>query len=462
MRRLLLCACLAGWMLPVSAEEPPTPASAVVERPLGLREAVETALLTNLKTKQSKERIREAEGRIEQAYSTLYPQIRFVSSQFNRTVNLASQGLAGGGIALPIPTVVGPFWSFDSRVQFAYSIIDPASAWRRRGADVERAIAFVDDAYQRQAVETMVSLDYVNLLSARNSETVAIADRDVAEKLLKLAKDQQNAGVAAGVDVVRAQSQLAEKILRLSTAHDQVLRSSLELQRFVGIPMGGMIRPTDDLFPADVTLPTQEEALKIGQEKRLDVVLLRRKADRLNFLLSAAKADNSPTLSFSADYGFSGNTPWDNTYGTHNIGLTFNVPIFDGGLADGKVEEAKSQLAQANMNTHDQEIQVDQEVRQAYLRIELSRQQMVTAKAGREFAERDLKMSTDRFRAGLGTSVEIATAQANLSRAEDAEVQAKVQYNLGLVQLSAAVGSPDMVLEIYHIQPLDPARRKTQ
>ena len=385
-------------------------------RALGLSEAVDLALQQNLKTRISREKIREAEGRIEQSYASLYPQFRFVTSQASRTVNLAAQGLSGG--FLPIPLLVGPFYSFDSRVQLAYNLLDPAAAWRRKAADVERLMAGVEDEYARQSVLTVTCLDYIRWVGA----------------------------------------------LQAQKAAEQVDNSQIELARFIGLPLPSRLDPADPLLGQSSPLPALDQVLTMAWERRLDLALAQRTSQRLELQASAIKAGSSPTLSLGADYGLAGNTPVARSTSVYNVGLTLAIPLFDGGLNDGKVEEINSQLRQAQAQAKDLEIQVEQEVRNALRKISLAQQQRQTAGSGRELAEADLRISIDRYQAGLATSVETVQAQAQLTRAQEAEVQAQVQYNLSLVQLAQATGNPELLYQLYSLKPpkgADPSTRRT-
>jgi len=55
--------------------------------------------------------------------------------------------------------------------------------------------------------------------------------------LLKLARNQRDAGIATGVDVTRAETREAQEQVRLSQAQNDSLEARLQLQRIVGLPL---------------------------------------------------------------------------------------------------------------------------------------------------------------------------------------------------------------------------------
>jgi len=411
-------------------------------------EAINMAVASNVETRVATERIRESEARIQQALASLYPTFRFVTSQANRTTNLASLGLAGNA-AFPIPFLVGPFYTFDSRVQVLYTFIDAQSRWKVKSREIGEKIAEVEAAQARQSVTTMTALAYLALANAQHAQTTAHADQALAEKLLKLAKDRLEQGVVAGIDVTRAESTLKERELTVARRDEEVRRNRLELNRLVGLALDTETVLTDDLFPISDKLPNLAESMAIGATHRLDVQLAQQQKNQLQADLSAAQAALSPTVGLGADYGFAGNTPGQNVFATHNVALTLNIPLWDGGEADGREAELESRIKQADMKLFDLNIQIEQDIREALLRLELAAHQVHTARVSRELAEKELRMASDRFANGLTDSLEVSTAQAALTRALDAEVQALGQYNLGLVYLGAGIGSPEKIFEAY-------------
>ena len=450
-----LTALLLAGVSPAPAQTPappPQPAQPSA-RALSLSESVKLALQTNVKTRVSKERIRESEARIEQSLSGLLPQVQWTTKQANLSINLAQQGLVGA--TLPIPKVVGPFFSFDTRVQVLYNIIDSSARWRLKSSEMGKLIAQVEDKVATQTVTTLTGVAYVTLIGARHAQVSAQADLELSDKLVKLARDQKNAGVAAGIDVIRAEAQRAEQLLRLQAAADGVNRANLDLVRLLGLPLGQRVNPTEELFPPLDEVITLEKAHQRALDKRLDLNLAKRQEEKLTLDISAARAGMAPTMGVAADYGFAGNTPGMNSYGTHTLGLSVSIPLYDGGLTDAKTDELRSRLEQAKLNRADIEIQVEQDVRTAFLHLNLAHQQITTTGVSRALAERELKMASDRFQAGLANSLEVSTAQATLTRAHDSEVQAEVRYNLALVELAATMGSPEAIFEIYHRNPID-------
>jgi len=420
------------------------PAMVFKEEPLSLQQAVERALETHVKTRVNKEKIRESEARVAEAWAGLNPTVNFNAGQYNRSINLAAQGLSGA--SLPIPIFVGPFYSFDARVQFLYNFLDASKRWKVKASEVGKLISEQEFVLARQQVDLLAASAYVQLVSARNARTAGLADLALTNKNLELAQHQKQQGVAAGIDVTRADSQRVEQELRQSNLDDRVRRANLDLARLMGTPLGTQYLPDQAELPPIEQGLTPEAAFKIGFENRVELQVARLQEEQLGHQISAADASDSPKMGLVGDYGFAGNTPALNVFGTHNVGLTLQIPLYDGGLSEAQMDTLKSQLEQVRLQRHDQEIQVEQDVRSSFLKLDLARQQIVTARASLVLAQKEMTMSTDRFGAGLGTSLELVDAQAKLARARAAEVQALVAYQIAQVQLASSMGKPELIL----------------
>lgn len=426
-------------MGPVRAQPTPQPQA------LTLRQTVDLALASHLKTKLAHERIRESEARLQESWSALNPQLHLNAGQYNRSINLAAQGLSGPNV--PIPAFIGPFYSFDSRVQLLYNFLDSARRWNVREAEVTRLIREQEEVLARRQVGVLASLAYIQLISAQQGVEAGLADLNVSQRMVDLALHQKEVGVAAGIDVTRAQTQHMEQLLRQKALEERLQRARLELARLTGLPLGSSLQAGDPQLPSLPAELTADHAIQRALDNRVELQLARLSEEQLASRISAEEASNSPQVGLVADYGLTGNTPASNVYGTHNVGLLLQLPLYDGGLSEARQKALESQLQQAHLQREDQQLQVEQEVRTAFLKLELARRQLETSQATRLLAEKEVTMSTDRFRHGLTDSLEVVTAQAALVRAKDAQIQAGVNYQLALVELAASMGQPEMILQ---------------
>ena len=409
-----------------------------------MREAVDRALEHHLKTRTSRERIRESEARLDLAWSSLNPTLGLAMSAGNRSSNLAAMGLSGNN--LPIPAYVTPFYTFDSRLQLLYNFIDSASRWRVKGAEVEQQVAAQELHLAQQQVSVLTSMAYVQLANTLEAERAVRADLEVAERVLALARHQKEVGVAAGIDVTRSENARAELQLRQAGLLEARQRAQLELARLTGLSLASQLTPDPTPLATLEAGLNLDKALEIAQEKRVELSLARLQEELLTTQVSMAQASDAPKMGLSADYGFLGNTPTSNAFDTYSVGLVLQVPLYDGGHSDAQDKLAQSRLEQARIEREDRALQVEQEVRAAFLKLDLARSQIVTSQSSFQLAEKELAMASNRFKNGLSDSLEVIEAQAALVRARTAIVAAQISLQLAQIQLAASLGQPEMVL----------------
>lgn len=437
-RHLLLALALGySLLLPVGAQ----PVS------LGVEDAISKALESNLRTRLARERINEAEAGLAAAYAAFSPRINLEGGQYNRSVNLAAQGLSGSD--LPVPTRIGPFFSFETQLQVVYRLYDAGRSWGVRNGQIEKHLSELQSEMETKAVTVLTSGTYILLLEARERQRVAEADVALAERLEIQARNLETAGVAAGVDLTRAQTRLAQRRLQLTQDQEQVRNLERQLLRLTGLPLTDQLALDDSLLDIENPFPTLDETVTLARESRLEVTVAQEQVALTESRLHQAEAGDAPTVDLVGGAGLAGNTPsWNSTF-VHSVGLSVTVPLWDGGLTRAQSDAAKSRIAQSQMQLDDTLIQVESEVRDAYSQLLTAQQSMVTAGQAETLAQQELTMTQDRFQVGLTNNVELLASEEALTTARFSRLQALANYNVGLIRLASASGRPDLLLEAF-------------
>ncbi|AWM32014.1 TolC family protein [Hymenobacter nivis] len=423
---------------------------------LSLGEAIGIGIENNLTTLLATERALEARAMRQQVRSFLLPNLFGTAYQQNRTLNLVAQGLvpsggqdmssgmggsAGGGMAPLIPSFVGPFNTFDARLNFSQTLLNLSALRQYKGIQAAVQVADLTAQLAREQVATFVALAY--LIAQRGSLDVraARADLVLAEALLQLARQQREVGVANGIDVVRAESRVAQQRLRVVQAEASAMQDRLDLERAVGLPQGSATVLTDTLAARPEAIPAVAAALPAAQAARLDARIAEQTIEQRTLERRSRTAARVPIVTAAADYGQSAVTPFKSDHATRTYGVTLSVPIFDGGYIGGRVKAALSEQRQAELQLGNTRGQVEQDVRQALLAWNLSLAQVQSADEQLAIAGRELALATQRFRAGVADNLEVLQAQAGLANARALRVQALAQYGAARLNFAAATGT---------------------
>jgi outer membrane protein TolC len=409
-------------------------------QPLSFEQAVQLALKNNLTAQLGRERIQEARGRALQSLSGLLPNVWGTASQANETVNVASLGFQPGIIPGLKNTFFGPFKSFDARVRLVQNIFSLSAIRTFQSGRVDVRIADLQDRLATQQVIAATAVAYLETLRTDQAVVAADADLQQAQVLLKLAEDQHNAGVATGIDVIRAQTRVAEERVHVAQSQTAFQQAKLQLKRTTGLPLGQEYRLTDDLRFVTEPLPEVNGAIGEGERLRVDLQVAQQEVKLNDYERKAAIAEQYPSVGFSADYGSSGITPGDLALPTRTVSVNLYVPIFNQGLTRSRIAIASSRYRQAELQLTDTRAQVEQDIRLAIQTRTTAIEQVAAAQQSLQLAERQLQMARDRFAAGVADNIEVINAQTALSEARDSVVGALAQYNSSRINLAFALG----------------------
>lgn len=242
--------------------------------PLSLKRAVELAIAPDgsARVQIAQELIKQSESRALQTRSALLPNVDGGISYSSRTSNLKSFGLdfsaIPSGLGFKIPTVVGPYDVFDARISGQQSLFDFSSIRRLQSARVAVQATKAEAQGTQNQVADQVARAYVAALRAEATLDTAKSNIELSEALVKLANSQKAAGTGTGIEITRAQVQLANDRQRLTVAQNDRDRAHLQLLRVIGLKLDGDIQLTDQLSykpVGDISAPT---ALKAALDAR--------------------------------------------------------------------------------------------------------------------------------------------------------------------------------------------------
>jgi outer membrane protein len=407
---------------------------------LSLEEAIQLAIRNNLATLLARERRREAEGFKQEARSALLPNISGTAYQASVTQNLAALGFQPGTFPGITNTFIGPFNNFDARAHLVQTIFNLSAIKNYQAGRAGVRVAEYEEQLAREQVASGTALIYLECLRSARSVAAAEANVELARALVKLAEDQRNAGIATGVDVIRAQTRLAQEQVRLAQAQTASEQAIINLQRVVGLPLGAPLTLSDSLRFTDDPTPSSESLIEQAVQGRPELRIAEEQIKLNRLERDAVRAEYLPSLEFVGDYGVSGITPTNTALPTRRAAVQLNVPIFNGGLTRGREAVAASRQRQSELELGNVRGQVEQDVRLALITLRTAGAEVRAADESVNLAERELEMARDRFRAGVGDNLEVINAQTALAGARDSQVTALAQYNAARLNLAAATG----------------------
>ncbi|HEU4799516.1 MAG TPA: TolC family protein [Gemmatimonadales bacterium] len=425
---------LAGVALPCAAQDTiPAPS-----RTVSLTEAIERAESVQPNVVQAEGAVANAEARMRQAgLGAWLPSLTFSSSMNQSYSGVPARVDPNTGLQ-----VGSSSGSVNARLS---SSVDLFTGFRRgaesRAARADRDAAdasLVDTRFQQRLTTTN---QFFDALAARQLLAVRQASVRRAEEQLKVSINKLNAGSATRSDSLRSRVTLGTAQLALIQAQADLATAEAELGRLIG--ESGRIAAQDDSSFYQVRGPGADtSALRMEAESRSPrVQAARADADAAQASLSASKSDYWPSLSLSANTGYSGSSSRDySLYGNRGLGLSLSWPLFNGFQRETSIEVQRNaaEVAQAQAAEAGRSVASDVTAQLANLEASVARIRITQVSV--LAAQEDMRVQQERYRLGASTIVDVLTSQEALDQAEVEAVNARFDYLRAKAQMEALIG----------------------
>ena len=323
---------------------------------------------------------------------------------------------------------------------------ETTNAQARRAVDA----ASFNTLNSRQNTILVVTQDYYQLLLATDLVKVARAQVTRFQQAVDVIQAQITVGTAPAKDVYQARSDLATAQVTLLQNQNQVLLASASLKNALGVASAAPVQAAP--LAAGSALPppppvgkaqTFEQALAAAFLQRPD--LRQQEAIVQSQDAAVRQARRQAGLTLRGDYVLTYQATNDTgARGTNSqLLVTGSYPLFDAGSARGAVRVAQAQrdIAANQLEQVRQQIRLD--VEQAYNTRAVNQQAAGLAQAAVTAAQVNYDAAVAARQEGIGTVLDITTAQATLTQAESQYVTAVYNFYIADAQLQRALGQND-------------------
>ncbi|MHB9023299.1 MAG: TolC family protein [Armatimonadota bacterium] len=406
----------------VELPAPPSVPAEVPNRPLTAEEAARIALHFQPSVSIARAGITAAQGRQQQARSDLLPSV--------------SAGAGYTDDLVGTPSGIG--YQFSAGVRQLLFDFNHTRSLVRQAAEQERAANANLSKVQSDLVLQVKQAFYQY---AQNQRLAAVNEATLRNRQdhLALAKARVQAGVGLPIDVVRAETAVAEAIFALNFARNTASVSRVSLALLMGIDPRTPVQTAETDEPP-MSADDVEGLVKQALQQRPEVMQAQANIQAARHGVNAAKTGNAPALVGSVDWGQRGVSfpPGDDAV-TAEVAVQWDP--FDGGFTAGRVKEAKANLVTAQQQLTAANLTVISDVSQAYLNLKTAEQRVITADAQVANAEEALRLAQGRYQAGLGVFLDVLDAQTALSNAQSNRVNARSAVNQARAALARAISS---------------------
>lgn len=411
-------------------------------RLLTLPDAITMGLQNNFQTRLAALQVATAREQLREAQAGLQPTVSGLASYtLSGTVtvpgaNIANQPfVAGGATGFGISPSGGLFeltltyalysgGALEAQVRIAQAGVALAEAQFIAAAD--QVVFSVRRAYyQAQASEASVQ-------AAQHS--VEAAQEDVRVAALRIV-----AGTSPQFDLLQAQVQLASSQQALTAARTASAQAQQNLAAALVLPLETTFTP---MVPPELREVPQDvrDLIRQALQNRPEIAQALASARAVEGAIDLAYSGLKPNIIASVGPQLVTGIPVQQQAVTWTGTIALTVPLFDGGLTAAKVNEARHRFQSAKVTEEQTRQQVELDVRNAYLALGNAAETLRSALVGRAAAQEALRVANVRFRAGVGTQLEVVTAVQNAATADSSVIQTTLNYGIAVAQLDLAIG----------------------
>jgi multidrug efflux system outer membrane protein len=316
---------------------------------------------------------------------------------------------------------------------------------RRNYAAARATRQAVEADYQNVGlmVTANVAYTYFNLRALDTEETVTNQTIHSRQDALGIAQERLGAGLTSQLDVFREQSDLAGN--RADLAAVQRSRDEMEnaLATLVGQPASSFRLGRHDLGigKAPPRIPAGLPSRLL--ERRPDVAEAERQLAAANERIGVAVAAFFPRITITGAAGYESATildVLDPASRIWQIGPSVSLPIFEGGRNTANLHAAVAQYNQQVARYRSQVLGAFQDVENALSDLRHLAEQAEAQGDAVEAAQRTLQLSSDQYRNGAVTFLDVADSERTLFNNQRTEAQLAGERMQATVQLIKALG----------------------
>lgn len=426
-------------------------AAAAAAQTLTLQQAVSTALEKNPVRKAAMFDRQAAGTGVKEARAALLPQIDFSEAvqRGNDPVfvfgsKLRQQRFGNPDFALNELNTPTPFSNWSTRFGGTWNLFDSGASWLRvRQARRMDVIAQRNLDRTGQLLVMRVVSAYTGLLLATRQQQVAADALKTSSAVLDRARNNVAAGMTVESDLLSAQVDEAARRQEVIAAANAVELARAQLSREMGVAPGTAFEPAELLAEKSLPSISLEEALKVSLERRPDLQGIGLQKQVQDDSVRAARAAFGPKLNAFA--GWEADNPRFAGGGGNNwlAGVELQVQLFDGGARLARLQREKALAQKVEALRQDAVSGTQLEVRQAFLDLDTARRQLEVARSSVEQASESLRITRNRYDAGLNTLTDLLRVEEASVRAQTAYWGAVYRVQTNYAALELATGTLD-------------------
>lgn len=405
---------------------------------LTLSDAVDLALCNNTQVQIAWTNIKLQSNLLGQSRSSYFPTVSANINRINDTTKYPNSGI--GSKTVIDTTLSGSInWKI-------YDFGNRQAMNESQKRLLNAAILTENSVIQKTIAQTVQ--EYYDALIAHAVLKAKQYNETVAGEIVEIAKRKEEKGRASNSEKFQALTALSKATMDKNRAIGSYKKAITVLEYFMGIPLDDSLELAEDIdintsIERNEFTQNLQQSMLVALQNHPEISAATEKLESTKYDIKAVRSEGMPSISLFTNYyqnGRPGQKPDSISTESTTMGISVNIPIFDGFNRTYKIREAQSRYDQKEAEKND----ITQQI---LLQVVKSNADFISAINNLDASAilvhnslEALRASKRRYEKGAADIIEVLNAQAAFADAKQERIRCLAELYSSKLQLIASTG----------------------
>lgn len=411
-----------------------------VSRPLGLDEAIQTALSNNRTVKLAEIDAAIAGAGYKQTEAIYLPQVQvsYTGMSTNNPLNafgfkLQQKSITATDFNPALLNHPGATGDFSTELTVQQPLINMDLFYQRKGVAKQVEVYALKNQRTKEYIRFAVQKAYLELQFAYKAAAVLTEALQTAKAVYKVTNDHYLQGLIQKSDVLTMQVQVTAIETKLADMKSQISNVSDNLSVLMGINKGAVYTVT----PFQSTAGNNTDTLSSVPAMRADFMAMQKAIEAGNLMIEANKKTYLPRLNAFGSYQLNDKKMFGFGAGAYLAGIRLSWDIFKGNSTKNSIARQTLEQNKLSVQLSEQKEAGNQELAKTRRALADARYAITQHQTAIEQAVEAARILQNRYGQGLVTTTDVllATTQVSVQKLALAESMFSQQVNLAYLEL---------------------------
>ncbi|POY36376.1 TolC family protein [Solitalea longa] len=334
---------------------------------------------------------------------------------------------------------------FTGTIQITQLLFDGTYLMGLKAAGVYKELSSKN--VKRTEIDTRIAVSkaYYNVIVYNAFQNTLESTIDRLKETLKQTEALNKSGMVEKIDVDRLQVLLNNAETQKRNL-DRMAELNTNLLKFqMGMPIGEQLVVNEKLddMKLDATLPALES---VKVENRIEYSMLQTQKQLLEYDLKRYKLAYVPSVGAYASFGQTGQNDafyetFKKFFPTNIVGVNFTIPIWSSGQRKQRINQAKFNLNKTVNDMTSLKNSLELDLKANAITFQNNKDQVENQRKNMDLASEVVRVSKIKYSQGVGSSLEVTTAESDLRTSQNNYYTAVYDAILAWIDLQKAMGN---------------------